>query len=65
VRRLGIAAVIGGLLSWRSCSCDLAVGRQIEDAQLRTRSKAHWAATDDFRLARLWIVYGLVVVPRL
>ena len=64
VRRLGIAAVIGGLFivallfvaTWL-------IGRQIEDAQLADAIKgALGEATDDLRLTGLWIAaYGLVV----
>ena len=64
VRRLGIAAVIGGLFivvllfvaTWL-------VGRQIEDAQLADAIKgALGEVTDDLRLTGLWIAaYGLVV----
>jgi hypothetical protein len=64
VRRLGIAAVIGGLFivallfvaTWL-------VGRQIEDAQLSDAIKgALGEVTDDLRLTGLWIAaYGLVV----
>src|SRR5512132_2930278 len=64
VRRLGIAAVIGGLFivallfvaTWL-------IGRQIEDAQLADAFKgALGEATDDLRLTGLWIAaYGLVV----
>ncbi len=64
VRRLGIAAVIGGLFivvllivaTWL-------VGRQIEDARLADAIKgALGATTDDLRLTGLWIAaYGLVI----
>jgi hypothetical protein len=64
VRRLGIAAVIGGVFivallfvaTWL-------VGRQIEDAQLSDAIKgALGEVTDDLRLTGLWIAaYGLVV----
>jgi hypothetical protein len=64
VRRLGFAAVIGGLFivallfvaTWL-------VGRQIEDAQLADAIKgALGEVTDDLRLSGLWIAaYGLVV----
>src|SRR5436190_2805567 len=64
VRRLGIAAVIGGLFivalllvaTWL-------VGRQIEDAQLAGAIKgALREVTDDLRLTGLWVAaYGLVV----
>ncbi len=64
VRRLGIAAVIGGLFivallfvaTWL-------IGRQIEDAQLADAIKgALGEVTDDLRLTGLWIAaYGLVV----
>lgn len=64
VRRLGIAAVIGGLFivallfvaTWL-------VGQQIEDAQLSDAIKgALGEVTDDLRLTGLWIAaYGLVV----
>jgi hypothetical protein len=64
VRRLGIAAVIGGLFivallfvaTWL-------IGRQIEDAQLADAFKgALGEVTDDLRLTGLWIAaYGLVV----
>ena len=64
MRRLGIAAVIGGLFivallfvaTWL-------VGRQIEDAQLADAIKgALGEVTDDLRLTGLWIAaYGLVV----
>ncbi len=64
VRRLGIAAVIGGLFivvllivaTWL-------VGRQIEDARLADAIKgALGEATDDLRLTGLWIAaYGLVI----
>jgi hypothetical protein len=64
VRRLGIAAVIGGLFivvllfvaTWF-------VGRQIDDGQLGDAIKgALGEVTDDLRLSGLWIAaYGLVV----
>jgi len=64
VRRLGIAAVIGGLFivallfvaTWL-------IGRQIEDPQLADAFKgALGETTDDLRLTGLWIAaYGLVV----
>lgn len=64
VRRLGIAAVIGGLFivallfvaTWL-------VGRQIDDPQLSGAIKgALGEATDDLRLTGLWIAaYGLVI----
>jgi hypothetical protein len=64
VRRLGIAAVIGGLFivallfvaTWL-------VGRQIDDAQLADAIKGALSeVTDDLRLTGLWIAaYGLVV----
>jgi hypothetical protein len=64
VRRLGIAAVIGGLfiVAFLIVATWL-VGRQIDDANLASAIKgALGEATDDLRLTGLWIAaYGLVI----